>query len=391
MTIKELAAKVQPEVVAFRRDLHRHPEPSLKEFRTTEKIAEKLDEMGIPYRRMEPTGIIAEIKGGKPGKRIALRADMDALSMQEKSGVDFSSEVPGMMHACGHDTHVAMLIGAARILNDMKEDLCGNVRLVFQAAEETADGAKLAVKQGVLEGVDAIFGIHITPLYPCGCVATHDGVWGAGTDYFRIWIEGKTSHGSMPEAGADATVAAAAAVMNLQTIVSREICPTEPAVVSVGMLQSGTRFNIISGEAYLEGTVRTMSRETQHSIPKIMERIVKNTVESFRCKMRMEYDFLIEVLMNDPEMTELIRNSAAKIVDSPELVQDAPPSMGGEDFSQYSLYCKSGFAMLGAGGKYPPHSDHFEVNEDSFITGVALHVQTALDFLSDGENRTKKE
>lgn len=383
MTIKQLAAQVQPEVVAFRRDLHKHPEPSLKEFRTTEKIAEKLDEIGIPYRRLEPTGIVAEITGGKPGKRIALRADMDALSIEEKSGVEFSSENPGMMHACGHDTHVAMLIGAARVLNDKKEQICGNVRLIFQAAEETAEGAKLAVEQGALEGVDAIFGIHITPSFPCGSVVSHEGVWGAGTDYFRIWIEGKASHGSLPEAGVDATVAAAATVMNLQTIASREISPTEPMVVSVGMLQSGSRFNIISGEAYMEGTVRTMSRETQHSIPKIMERIAKSTAEGYRCRMKMEYDFLLEVLVNDPDMTRLVKKSAAKVIDSPDMLLDTPPSMGGEDFSQYSIHCKSSFAMIGAGGKYPPHSDHFEINEDAFITGVALHVQTALDFLSE--------
>nr|WP_122011795.1 amidohydrolase [Maliibacterium massiliense] len=382
MDIKKLAHDVQPEVVAFRRDLHRHPEPSFEEVRTTNKIAEKLDEMGIPYRRFEPTGLMAEIKGAKPGKTVALRADIDALSITEKSGVDFASENPGFMHACGHDTHASMLIGAARVLSSVKDELCGTVKLLFQPAEEVAQGAKKVIAQGALDGVDMIFGIHIAATVPAGVVALCNGPSAAAADIFRIKVTGKACHGAMPEQGVDATVAAAAIVMNLQSIVSRELSPMLPVVVTVGKLESGSRFNIVSGEANMEGTIRSFDVEVHHNLPNIVSRIAKETAAAYRCEAEVQYDMMTEVLVNDPDVTALVKDAALKVAKAPQMVVEAPRMMGAEDFSEYTVLTKAGFASLGGGGTYPQHSDHFCIEEESFETGVALYAQVAVDFLN---------
>lgn len=382
MNIKELANQVQPEVVAFRRDLHRHPEESFKEFETTNKIAAKLDGLGIPYRRLEPTGLLAELKGAKPGRTIVLRADIDALSVEEKSGVDFASENPGVMHACGHDTHAAMLLGAAMVLNQVKDELCGTVKLLFQPAEEVALGAKRVIGQGVLDGADMIFGQHIFAQMPVGTVALRNGASASAADIFRVKVTGKSCHGAMPESGVDATVAAAAIVLNLQSIVSRELSPMLPVVVTVGKLVSGSRFNVVSGEANMEGTVRCFDPDVHHRLPEIVSRVVKDTASAYRCEAEVQYDMLTEVLMNDPEATDLVRAAAKKIAAAPQMVVEAPQTMGAEDFADYTLLAKASFAMLGGGGTYPQHSDRFVIEEDAFPTGVALYAQVAADFLN---------
>lgn len=382
MNIRELAIQVQPEVVAFRRELHRHPEESFQEFETTNKIAAKLDELGIPYRRLEPTGLVGELKGGKPGKTIVLRADIDALSVEEKSGVEFASEKPGVMHACGHDTHAAMLLGAAAVLSGMKEELCGTVRLLFQPAEEIAQGAKSVIKQGVLEGADMIFGQHIMAQFPAGLVAYHFGASTSAADLFRIKVTGKTCHGALPETGVDATVAASAIVLNLQSIVSRELSPMLPVVVTVGKLVSGSRFNIVSGEAVMEGTIRSFDPEVHHRLPEIVARIAKDTASAYRCEAEVDYQMLTEVLVNDTEATELVKAAALKVAAAPQLVVESPQTMGAEDFADYTLQTKASFAMLGGGGSYPQHSDHFVIEEEAFPTGVALYAQVAVDFLN---------
>ncbi|MBC8535979.1 M20 metallopeptidase family protein [Feifania hominis] len=382
MDIKSLAREVEDKVIAFRRDLHMHPEASFQEFRTTDQIAKALDEMGIPYRRFEPTGLIGEIKGGKPGKTVALRADIDALSITEKTGLDFASQNEGLMHACGHDTHAAMLMGAAMVLNRVKDELCGTVKLLFQPAEEVAGGAKKVIEQGALDGVDYIFGIHIAAKMPVGVVGMRHGASAASADVFRIKVVGKASHGAMPQMGCDATVAAAAIVMNLQTIVSREVDPEKPLVVTVGKLESGSRFNIVSGEANMEGTIRSYDYDLHHSLPDIVKRIAENTAETFRCKAEVEYEMMTEVLVNDAESVELARGAAAKIIDNPAMLIEVPATMGGEDFAEYTPLCKASFAMVGAGGEYPQHSDRVVFDENSFRTGVALYAQVAADYLN---------
>lgn len=385
MDFRAMSKEVAPEVIELRHDFHQHPEASMAEFRTTDRIAEELDKMGIPYRRFDPTGLIATIQGGQPGKTVALRADIDALSITETADVPFKSQNEGFMHACGHDTHAAMLLGAAMILNKIKDQLKGTVKLLFQPAEEVATGAKLAIAQGALEGVDMIFGIHIAGQVPAGVVAICPGSSCSAADIFKIKIIGSAGHGAQPEATRDATVAAAALVMNLQTIVSRELPPTQPVVVTVGKLVSGSRFNIVSGEAYMEGTCRSFDPELHHKLPGIMERIAKETAATFRCEAEVEYHMMTEPLVNDPEALDLVKQATAKIVDKPEMLVISKPQMGAEDFAEYSVHTQAAFAMVGGGSKEPNHSDHIVFDEDSFRTGVALHCQVAYDYLN-GKN-----
>jgi len=383
MDFKKMALAVQDEVAAFRHDLHEHPEASLKEFRTTDQIAKEMDKLNIPYKRFDPTGLIATIEGGKPGKTIALRADIDALEIQEKTDLPFASKEPGLMHACGHDTHAAMLVGAAKVLSQVKDELCGTVKLLFQPAEEVTEGAKLAIKQGALDGVDACFGIHIGAQRECGSVYFVPGASHAATDRFKITVTGKATHGAKPEAGIDATVCAAAIVMNLQTIVSRETSPSMPLVVTVGSLHSGSRFNIVSGEAVMEGTIRSYDVDLHHAMPEIVERVVKSTAAAYRCEAEVEYIMMVEPLINDDDIIALARKAAAKIVDTPDQVKTAAPGMGGEDFAEYSVVTKAAFASLGAGGEFPNHSDYVVFDESAFPTGVALYSQVAWDFLNE--------
>ncbi len=379
MNIKQMAHEVQEKVVAFRHDLHKHPEASLQEFRTTKQIAAALDQLGVSYRLLDPTGLVAEIKGGKPGKTVALRADIDALSIQEKTDCEFKSINDGMMHACGHDTHASMLLGAVTVINQLKDQISGNVRFIFQPAEEVAKGAKLAVAQGAIEGADAIFGIHVSVMTPVGRLQSCPGPICAATDIYKVTIKGKACHGAAPHTGMDATVCGAAMVMNLQTMVSREFSPMEPLVVTVGSFHSGSRFNIVSGEAVLEGTIRSFNPELHAQIPGVLKRICEKTAETYRCEAVVEYEAITEVTVNDPAMFELGMEAARKVSGD---VMQCEKATGGEDFSEYTKVIPGAFFRLGCGGNWPGHSDHYEVDESSFETGVAFHVQVALDFLA---------
>ncbi len=379
--IKALAHEVFPYVVEMRRDFHRNPEPSFEEFRTTDRIAEELDKMGIPYRRFEPSGLVGDIVGDKPGKCIFLRADIDALSVKEESGVEFASEREGFMHACGHDTHAAMLLGAAKVLNSIKDELCGTVKVLFQPAEELAMGAKHIIAQGAIEGADAGFGMHIFAQQPVGQLGITSGVIHPAADYYKLDVHGVTSHGALPDEGVDATVAAAAIVMNLQTISSREFSPLEPVVVTVGTLHSGQRFNVISNHAELEGTVRLFNEELHQKIPGMMARIAENTAAAFRCTAELDYQFKSDMLVNDEAMTELARGAALKVAGE-EHIAPIRRSMGGEDFSAYTHIVPCAFVALGGGGEAPQHSEKFCIDESAFETGVAMYAQVAVDFLN---------
>ena len=379
--IKALAHEVFPYVVEMRRDFHRNPEPSFEEFRTTDRIAEELDKMGIPYRRFEPSGLVGDIVGGKPGKCIFLRADIDALSVKEESGVEFASEREGFMHACGHDTHAAMLLGAAKVLNSIRDELCGSVKVLFQPAEELAMGAKHIIAQGAIEGADAGFGMHIFAQMPVGQLGITSGVIHPAADYYKLDVHGVTSHGALPDEGVDATVAAAAIVMNLQTISSREFSPLEPVVVTVGTLHSGQRFNVISNHAELEGTVRLFNEELHQKIPGMMARIAENTAAAFRCTAELDYQFKSDMLVNDEAMTELARGAALKVAGE-EHIAPIRRSMGGEDFSAYTHIVPCAFVALGGGGEAPQHSEKSCIAESAFETGVAMYAQVAVDFLN---------
>lgn len=385
MDFRKEAEAIKEELIAFRRDIHMHPEASMQEYRTTDKICAKLDEYGIPYRRLDPTGVIGEIKGGKPGKTIAIRGDIDALSITEKTGLPFASVNEGLMHACGHDTHATMMIGAAKLLNAHKDELCGTVRLFFQPGEEVCQGAKAIIAQGGMEGVDAAFMIHNGTMVPSGTVTFTKGPSHAATDSFTIKVTGKTSHGAAPHVGKDAIVAASAIVMALQTMVSRWSSPTKPLVVTVGKFHAGSRFNIITGYAELEGTCRSYDVELHHALPGQMTKIAQSVAEAYGCTAEVEYNMMCEPLINDEKMVELARKAALKVVDAPEMVLEGQAQMGGEDFSEFSVLVPSCFASLGQGGEFSNHHESVIHDEDTFPTGSALYCQVAYDFLNGEE------
>ncbi len=380
--IRQKAHEIAPYIIEMRKTIHRHPEVSMQEYWTNDLVAAEMEKDGIPYRKIEPTGVIAEIKGDHPGKTVALRADMDALTVDEKTGLDYASEIPGMMHACGHDTHVAMLLGAAKLLAGMKDQIHGTVRLIFQPGEEVAQGASAVIAQGGLDGVDAIFGIHTGGCTPASWISIGWGPIQAGASIFKIKIHGKASHGSQPDAGADATVAAAALVMNIQSIVSRELSPMDACVVTVGKLTSGTRFNVVSGEAELEGTCRFFSPKIRENLPQIMERVAQKTAETYRCTAEVDYRMLCDINTNDDKMAQIMWDAGRKISDSDELLKKMSPMLGSEDFAEYSVRCPAAFAMLGSGSEYSNHSNYFYAKEETLEVGSALYAQTALDFLN---------
>lgn len=377
MSYLDKAKVLEEYMVSLRRHFHQHPEKSMEERETTAFIMARLNEIGIPHRKLSPSGVVAEIAGGRPGKTVALRADMDALTIQEETGLPFASEAEGLMHACGHDLHMAGLLGAAKLLWQERQSLGGNVRLIFQPGEEVGKGAKAVIEQGGMEGVDMVFGMHNMPSLPAGTVAGSVGPVFSAADYFKITIQGKAGHGATPEDAVDATVAASALVMNLQPLVSREISSLESLVITVGQLHSGTRFNIISGEAVLEGTVRSFDPTIHDMVPVAMKRVVEGIARAYRVEAKLEYDKVAKACVNEEGFTDLCLKSAGKVA------QVAPEGrqMIAEDFSEYMQLCPGAFFLYGSGCEYPLHSDHFAGDEQALITACAMYAQVAVDAL----------
>lgn len=386
MNVKEEIKNYKDYIVSMRRDFHKYPEKSGEEIRTSKRIKEELEGMGIPYKSVANTGVIGTIKGKNSGKTIALRADMDAISVFEESDVDYKSKDDGMMHACGHDGHMAMLLGAAKLLNDNKDKINGTVNLLFQPAEEIAKGAKAMIEDGALEDVDGVFGIHLWGDLDYGKVSVEEGPVMASADIFKITIKGKGGHGSLPHQGIDAAVVACAIVMNLQTIVSRETSPIEPVVISIGSIKSGTRFNVIASDAILEGTARCFNPPLREEIPKMIERIIKHTAEAYRAEASLEYTFGMPTSINNEECSKLAKNSIKKIIGK-DGIGYMPKLTIGEDMAEYLNRVPGVIALVGSkneckGCIYPNHHGKFDIDEDSLEIGAALHVQYALDFLN---------
>ena len=385
MQTKKLAEKYKDYVIKMRREFHMNPEASMEEYNTSRRIREELDKAGIENRSIAGTGVIATIKGEHPGKTVALRGDIDALAVIEESGKEYASKVHGLMHACGHDTHGAMLLGSAMVLNEMKDKINGTVKFFFQPGEEVGKGAAAMVAEGALEGVDGVMGIHISSDMPVGTINADPGPRMASADCFKVTITGKGGHGARPEQCIDAVVVGAATVMNLQSIVSRELSPFDPVVVTTGSIKSGTRFNVIAPTAVLEGTVRYYKPEYKQVIADAIERIAKSTAEAYRATAEMEYSSLVKPTINDDACAELAQESAAKIVGKENVVH-TPAGTGGEDFSEFSSIVPGVMTRLGAGNvekgiTYPHHHGKFDVDEDSFVYGVAFYAQYAIDYL----------
>ena len=395
--IQKLAEQAEPYIVKQRRHFHKHPEPSLAEFETTETIARELDAMGIPYERPLETGLVATLRGtaadayganGEPRRRLLLRADIDALHVTEQTGLDFASVNEGYMHACGHDCHIAMLLGALKVLSQMTDELHGEVRAVFQPSEENGSGAKMMIAADVCDGVDGAFAQHIWSEVDAGTVSCEPGDRMANTDWFRIDVRGASCHGAMPQRGHDAVVAGAQIVSALQTLVAREMSPYDPAVVTVGEFHGGTAKNVIAGTAYLTGTVRTYSSEAHDAMPGLIERVAQNTAQAVGCTAKLtDYTIANYKVENEPVAAERCRRAVVECLDE-AAVGSYRGTLSGEDFSEYLHQVPGMLAFLGCrnealGATHPQHSCFYTVDESVLVKGAMLSAQYAVDFLAE--------
>lgn len=359
-------------VVQYRRDLHQIPELAFQEHKTHEYLWEHLEALGLSPKKLGGTGIIADIDGRGPGKHIAIRADMDGLPLPEETGLAYSSQHPGVMHACGHDGHMAIgLALAERLVTERQFD--GTVRMLFQPAEESPPGGALPmIQEGALEGIDEVYGLHLWASDPCGTVGIKPGAMMANADLFTIRIQGVGGHGSEPERTQDAVLIASQIVVNLQTIVSRRVRAFEPAVVTCGTIQGGHTFNIIAESAQVTGTVRTFSLDTQARVEAEIRRIAERTAALYDAQATVEYVKGYPMVMNhEAEAVRWAENLRGLVeVRTPE------PSMGGEDFSYFLHHRPGAFLFLGAsedGRQSPPHhSPHFVINEKALPIGVEV-------------------
>ncbi len=381
MDVLNEAKKVFDYVVDARRRIHQTPELGFEEHGTTAYVAARLNELGVPYKLMQPTGVLGEIRGAFSGNTVLLRADMDALPIEEHTGLPFASVNPGISHACGHDGHTAMLLGAARLLNENRQQLHGTVKLMFQPAEETGNGAERMIEQGVLEGVDVCFAEHILSQLPVGTIMTGAGQLMAGGGTFTITVNGESCHAGLPHTGADALTAGAAIVSSLQTIVSRNNDPMKPLVVSVGTFKAGSRYNVVAGSARMEGTVRTFDRALLHDIGGSVACVAGNVAKAHRCTADVQYSCTCESLITDAKATDCVKEAAAKVAPA-DMLLAAAPGMGSEDFAYFSVYVPSAFAAIGGGGGYPQHNERFVFDERALLTGTALYAQFALTYLN---------
>ena len=388
MDFKALASRFEPRVIEARRWFHAHPELSGKETETAKRIRALLTEAGIEWRPCGKTlpGTVATVKGGRPGRAFMLRSDTDALPVTEMTGLPFASESPGVMHACGHDCHMAMLYGAALMAKAIAPEIPGTVKFVFQPSEENGAGAPDMIADGALEGVDAMFGMHVWPDLPAGKVSIEKGGRMASVDRFAITVEGVGGHAAMPHLCRDPAPAAAAIVTALQTIVSRETGPLENALLTVGTIHSGTRWNVISGKAEITGTVRCFSEAARQKIESSMRRIASKTAEGLGCRASVAYDRLSDPVINSEAIASLASEAAADLFGA-EANASYPPTLVGEDFGFYCDKVPAAFGFFGVadpvspGKAHPLHSDKCSPWEPALIRGSLLHLRTALLYL----------
>lgn len=381
--IHTLAKKHHAAVIELRRHLHAHPELSHQEFQTQKRVMEELAALGLTSRPIANTGVVAEIKGGKSGKTVAVRADMDALQLVDECGKPYQSENHGVCHACGHDGHTAMLIGVAKILVDMKENLAGTIRLLFQPGEESfPGGAEQMIKEGAVDGVDAIIGAHLWQPVPSGAIGVSYDRLMASPDEFTIRIKGRGGHGSMPQQTVDAALVAAQVVVSLNTIVSRNIDPLEQAVLSVGMLKSGETFNIIPDSAEIKGTVRSFEHSIRLGVFNRMEEMLKGICAAHGAEYQLDTIFGYPPVINRPEYTKVIAEAGESALGK-ENVLTIKPVMGGEDFSYYLEKVPGAFFFVGAGNEekgaiYPQHHPKYDIDEDALRNGMEVMAAAAV-------------
>lgn len=376
-------------MIEFRRELHKYPELSMEEYETTKRIARELDKLGLDYKYMDPTGLVGEIKGGKEGKTILLRADIDALPIYEVTrDLEYCSTNDGVMHACGHDTHAAMLLTALKALNKQREELEGTVRFVFQPSEENGLGALKMLEQGVTDGVDNVFGIHIQSGFPTGTVLCPEGEMMASHDLIKIKFTGAGGHAARPEKGVDAAVMASSFVLNAQAIVAREMSPIESVVVTIGKMEVGERFNVIAERAELEGTVRTFNPTTRAFAEEALKRYAESVAAMYRGNVEFSYEHVTQPLSNDSESAQRVQRLAGDAFGEESVLKQGKTT-GGEDFSFYMVNggVKGAFAIVGSRSddeatQHEHHNNKFNVDESALKNGARLLAEYAYDYLN---------
>lgn len=396
MDLLKDATSIQNEIIQTRRQIHQNPELAYHETATANLVASKLESLGIQVKKkVGGTGIMGTLQGTRAGRVVGLRADMDALPVEEQADVEFRSKIKGVMHACGHDTHVAMLLGAAQLLTSHKDELHGTVKLFFQPAEEHGGrgGAKPMIEDGVMEDpkVDYVFGLHISEDYDSNVFGFRKGALMAAPDTFKVRIIGKGGHGSAPHQTIDPVFVAAQVILSLQGVSGRMIDPVQPFVVTIGSVHAGTKENIIPAEALLEGTIRTLDEATRKDAKSKVQRVVEGVAGAFGAKAIVDFEpDAYPVTVNDPVVTERAMNIVKAIPGTKATIVE--PILGGEDFSRFLQVAPGTFYFLGTRNKekgcvYPNHSDKFKVDEDVLKLGAASLALLAMKF-TNPENET---
>lgn len=386
------------EMSEIRRKVHRYPELGFEETETAKLVAAHLAKLGFEVSgAVARTGVVGLLRGGLPGPTIALRADMDALPILEQTGLEFASERPGLMHACGHDAHVAVTLGAAHLLAGYRQELRGSVKFLFQPSEETPPGGAAAmIEEGVLDNppVDAILGLHVNPHLPVGFIGVKDGVTMAAADNFRVVVRGRGGHGAAPHQAADAVVAAAAVIQGLQTISSRLVDPVVPVVVTVGTIHGGYKANVIADQVEMHGTVRTILPELRQQMPETMQKILDGVAAAYGCKIDLDYLRGYPPVENEPAMVSLLVEAGKLITGPGRVLKIAHPSMGGEDFAYFLQRVPGVYFYLGAGKQegpvYPWHHPQFDINEEALPVGAAVLAQAAWTYLLGSPVRSEE-
>lgn len=390
VTLQEEIKQNAEEVIALRRYFHQYPEASLKEFETIKKIKKELTKLNIPFENVGETGVLATIEGKKgDGKTILLRADIDALELEDATGKPYQSKNEGLNHACGHDGHAAALLGAAKVLKNHERDFYGQIKLAFQPAEEIGAGACQFVAGGFVDTVDRVFGIHLDSNVPVGKLVATKGATNASCDIFKIEVEGLSSHVAQPNVGRDTVLAAASIVVELQKIAAREVSPLDPVVVGVGVLDAGTRYNIVANHAKIEGTVRAFSHETRAFVLQRVEEIANQIAKAHRTTIRsFKIHDAAGPLINEEKSTELAQKIAAEIVGVENVITDYTKSLGADDFADFLLKAPGVYGRVGTCNlsnpdtHYGHHHEKFDIDEAVLALATEFHVQYALDYLN---------
>ncbi|QTL96494.1 amidohydrolase [Iocasia frigidifontis] len=378
--LKNTVNKIKDKLISIRRDIHMYPELGFEEKRTASIIEKELSSLGIEVKTgVAGTGLVGLIKGRQEKPVVGLRADMDALSITEKNKSSYVSRYKGKMHACGHDGHIAILLGVAEVLSAFKEDIPGQVKLIFQPAEEGPGGALPMIEEGVLDNpkVDIILGLHLWQDIPVGKIGIRDGAEFASVDEFDLIIKGKAAHGASPHQGVDAILTASQVINSLQSIVSRNVAPTEAAVITVGKINGGYRRNIIADEVNLEGTVRCFSAELRDMIEKRMEEIISGICQGTGCTYILDYRREYPPLINTPEINRQIKSVVGDLIGQDSVITLQKPTLGGEDFAFFLEKVPGSFFLLGSGNiekgiTAPQHSSYHNIDEDAIPLGVEI-------------------